>query len=117
MPASGIVNYEGAVSIFGQVEPHEYLPFQLFAAGTIQLEKLAIVHCLPSDQAVDLYVFEAVNNEDLLDIEPFDLFNDHSRAMRVSSGRKDTYEVVMNDNRIARFLLSHTTDSHSLSLS
>lgn len=117
MPGRGILAHEGGVIIFGDIQPEQCWTFPLSADDGKTIEKLAMVHCLPSDQALDLYVFEARNNEELMVRPPYELFDERSRVQRTPFGEKKTHEVTMDNGGIVRFLLAHTVNFNSNSLS
>lgn len=76
MSVSGFVNYEDCITQIAPVEPGQVLGMPLFAWESKTIEKFAILHCLPGDLASDLYVYEASNNEDLLEYPIFDLLHE-----------------------------------------
>jgi len=102
---------------FDDIMPSKCLGIPIFDSDKGEMEKIAILHCLPSDQASDLYVFEAVNNDDLLENTPFELFHERNRSLRIEQDTRVPHEITMNNGAAVRFLLHQTMNEHSISLS
>jgi hypothetical protein len=56
MSAEGILSSQGEVIIWGPMEASRTIAFPIM--GGIIIEKMIVVHCIPTDSAVDVYAFD-----------------------------------------------------------